>query len=98
MDNDYATTYGTTTDPNPYEFDSQEDEDHEYLGREEDDYSQQVNEEANFHFTLSAFQDLVKQYGVKDVLKALDKETEEILYWHYTNLFPQETPDPVFHF
>ena len=47
------------------------------------DYNEQDQEEGHYYFTLSEFKAIVERHGVERVLKDLDKDTEEKIYWCY---------------
>jgi hypothetical protein len=40
-------------------------------------------EEARFYFILNDFKDIIEQYGIEKVMKELDANVEERLYWWY---------------
>lgn len=50
----------------------------------EDDYGYNPDqEEARFYFILNDFKDIVEQCGLEKVMKELDANVEERLYWWY---------------
>lgn len=47
-------------------------------------------EEANFYFALHEFKSIVERFGVDRVIKELDQDTEDELYWYYWKTFTDE--------